>query len=98
VAAAGEAEEEAAVVVVVEEVVVEEAGAGVAEGEPAVAEPEAEGPGQRAAGPVEVGSAREGGRVHTGAGSAHALPAIPKSPISPASPASIGTALAVGPA
>ena len=82
-------------VVVVAVVVAEEAVAvaGLAEGEPA-----AEGPGQRAAGPVEVGSAREACRVHPGAGSAHALPAIPKSPINPASPASIGTALAVGPA
>ncbi len=90
VAAAGEVvavvvEEE---VVVVEEVVVAEesvAVAGLAEGEPA-------------AGPVEVGSAREGCRVHPGAGSAHALPVIPESPINPASPASIGTALTVGPA
>ena len=102
--------EEAAVAVVVEEavvaVVVEEAVAvaglaavaGVAEGEPAAAEPETEGPGRRAAGPVEARSAREGCRVRPGAGSAHALPAIPKPPISPVSPASIGTARTAGPA
>jgi len=90
--------EEAAVVVLEEAVAGLAAVAGVAEGEPAAAEPEAEGPGRRAAGPVEARSAREGCRVRPGAGSAHALPAIPKPPISPVSPASIGTARTAGPA
>ncbi|MGW8323633.1 MAG: hypothetical protein ACWGSD_18980, partial [Thermodesulfobacteriota bacterium] len=38
-----------------------------------VAEREGEGPGRRAAGPVELGSARQGCRADPGAGSVHAL-------------------------